>query len=115
VKIRRTFPIRDYVDVDCGELGKLSVKFKDPTVEQLKAIHKDGDMAYISYCQYCVEDIRGLEDEKGEPIEFKLIRGVLGFETEPSILHGLASAGVAATISLFYHEHFALSEADKKK
>lgn len=115
MKIRRTFPIRDYVDVDCGSAGSVSVKFKDPTVDQLKTIHKDGALAYLTYCQYCVEDIKGLETETGEPLEFSLVRGPYGMETEPGILRGLAAAGIAAIISLFYHEHFALADTDKKK
>lgn len=118
MKLYRTFPIQDFVDVAIEGAGVVPIKFKYPTVAQTLQMAKGQSIAeramYI--CKFCVEDMKDLEDETGKEIKIVLVdQKEAGKELPEDIVKALLNNGFAYDIALFYNEHIHIGDTDKKK
>lgn len=119
MKIQRTFPNLDFVDVECkGEI--LKVKYRYPTYAHEKVLLADlggndsGSYA-LSVCQFCIEDIQGLTDENEQPIKLEFRNTSSGSEMKEDYVLILHRSGLVSDLALYYHKNVRPSPLDKKK
>jgi hypothetical protein len=118
MKIYRTFPLQDFVEVPIEGIGILKVKFKYPTIAQTVVMGRSQSVAEraMLICKFCVEDILELEDQDGKPIRIVLEnKPDMGKELPEHIVLALMNNGFAYNIAVFYNDHLYIGETDKKK
>ena len=115
MKIYKRFPIQDFVEVPCAG-GVLKVKYKFPTTAQARMIAEESSVGghALAVCQFCVEEIQGLESEEGE-ITMQAVEKRTGAELTLDQVLILFNAGLTIPIYAVYAEKLAPTETDKKK
>jgi hypothetical protein len=115
MKVFKRFPIQDFADVPVRDgKEKVRVLFKYPSGRQQDRMFESkesNDKYGKAVCTSCIAKIE-LEDENGVEIPVNVEQGK---DTPENIVDLLINANIHIDIAVFYNEHCAISEEDKKK
>lgn len=113
MKLNIQFPEQDFSEVEIPKRGKIQVRFRYPSYNQIQRMGL-GDYA-LAICKYSVAEVTGIEDAEGAPYPIKAVEVRGEFELSDKDVATLFNNDLHNSIALYYQLHAAVTEIDKKK